>query len=793
MNIPAACRCETFVHPRAVFNPPGLASLAYRVGDFLSYRHALLLSRPGELHLNLWRPDATADLGVQLVEWWAYLAEVLAFYNERTAAQAFLRTADDEEFVRNLTRILGYRPRPGFGAHGSIAALLSGKSAVSLPPRLQFQTKPGPGRQPQIFELDAEIIIAPPDDLAADPVPETKLLRDHTLLLAGTVKQIAPGDQLLLIHRDGSKSAWIEATAVAPEKDPHGRANTRLSFKFLAGTSVPETEAADNYKLQRSTQTARPRSADGSLTNSQVSLESLHRDLTPGMPIVIESRAAIHLAGITSIAEDSYSLNPTAPPNETKLPVPGTVAGFAPAIAVTLDSTKTTVRFGWRDAGTIIAAPTTALTAANPEVVVAADTAGFAKPRPILLQPAAGAGAAATAQQKSDHHLTLAGLPTGSSFAAPLHLLPNLLPVSRGKSVVKEVLGSGDATQAGQEFVLHNAPVTYFQDHAARSGDGYSSTIRLRVNDVEWREVPSFFGQPADARVFVTSEDAAGKTHVKTGDGLNGARLPSGVDNVVAGYRFGGGEEPAGAGELSVINKAWPGLRAIRNPLAIGGGADPDSPARLRDLAPRSVLTFGRAVSATDYEVIAAAAPGVKRVRAYWAFNAVEQRAMLILYVGDDDDARRAAESAVTGIGQRDDADVRLAHKVRLRVALRILVDRSYDRETVKSAVRTALVDPAAGLFGVTRGRIGRAVYRSAVHKACRDVAGVVSSEALTVSLVQAPAPADASTSAPIAFALFFEAVPLSIHRYDPGEGGFFTIENLDADLLIETELADGR
>jgi hypothetical protein len=184
----------------------------------------------------------------------------------------------------------------------------------------------------------------------------------------------------------------------------------------------------------------------------------------------------------------------------------------------------------------------------------------------------------------------------------------------------------------------------------------------------------------------------------------------------------------------------------------------------------------------------------VKRVRAYWAFNAVEQRAMLILYVGDDAAAKTAATAAISGIGERDDAEIRVAHPVTIRVRLRLVIDSRYDTETVTAAVRTALIDDDKGLFGVKRGRIGRAIYRSALHKACRDVEGVIASEALAVSLVPATSTStsSASRSSELAFVLTFLSIPLQTHRYDPGEGGFFTIENPDTDLTIQTEVASG-
>ncbi len=80
MTEPAApCPCETFVFPQSITNPPGRSRINYRVGDFIAFREALLRSRPGEVELANWRPGAQGDLAVQMIEWWAYVADILRF------------------------------------------------------------------------------------------------------------------------------------------------------------------------------------------------------------------------------------------------------------------------------------------------------------------------------------------------------------------------------------------------------------------------------------------------------------------------------------------------------------------------------------------------------------------------------------------------------------------------------------------------------------------------------------------------------------------------------------------
>src|ERR1035438_10237754 len=102
-----ACPCDAVPVLLTISNPPGRSTIAYRVGDYLTFRYALLQALPDEVELVAWRPSAQGDLALQMMEWWAYLADILTFYNERIANQDYLRTADLPESVQRLIRVLG--------------------------------------------------------------------------------------------------------------------------------------------------------------------------------------------------------------------------------------------------------------------------------------------------------------------------------------------------------------------------------------------------------------------------------------------------------------------------------------------------------------------------------------------------------------------------------------------------------------------------------------------------------------------------------------------------------------
>ena len=131
---------------------------------------------------------------------------------------------------------------------------------------------------------------------------------------------------------------------------------------------------------------------------------------------------------------------------------------------------------------------------------------------------------------------------------------------------VQEVLGSGDGSKPFQKFTLKQPPLTYV---GADTTSGTLSTLRVFVNDIEWREVPALYGAEPKDRVFVTRVGDDGKTTVQFGDGLTGARLPTGQENVRATYRRGVGLGGLlKADQLSILMTRPAGVRGVTNPHA---------------------------------------------------------------------------------------------------------------------------------------------------------------------------------------------------------------------------------
>jgi hypothetical protein len=732
------CPCNGAPSQLAIFNLPGRDRLDYRIGDFVSFRHALLRSvidppLGPESELGSWKPDTGGDFGVQMLEWWAYLADILAFYNERIANETYLRTATLPESVRRLVRTIGYRPRPGIAARGTLVALAGGHRALTLPRGFSLDSKPGPGQRPQTFELDADTVIAPANTVAARPTTFPLSPATTALYVAGSNLPVAVGE-VLLMRRAGDPSVYI-LDITAKQIDPTA-ASPRTRLTFTTNNVLPVAAAASELELLRSTQTAAVSTLDGSaLSGSTIHLASLSRDLHAGDYVVLTAfdQALKPLRRITAISDALWYANhlasgpgdaPAAP--EIPIAIPHSVLTLDSEVPSGWSNDKTTVRFLWRSAGTLLDQPVMTFTGAPPATLSAQAPATFPADAglPVVISDSIGQGMAAFGSPGNGGAILAASGfgPQPVTLKPPLTVHYNLLAVSRGKTVLNEILGSGDAGIAGQQFVLKKGPLTYIA-----KGDSYASTLAVSVNGRRWQEAKSFYRQPPDAEIFVTREDEQQNTRVLFGDGVNGARLPTGIDNVLATYRYGSGASSPRAGEITVINKPYPNLKAVQNPVAVGSGADPDPPNQIRRLAPATIMTFGRAVSANDYEVIAARAPGVTRARAVWSFDAIEQRAAVKIYVTGDAGAEKSARDAiaVTGDPHRH-VVVTAAAQLPVLLGLPVRIDGRFQLDDVKAALRQALLDEERGLFGTRRLGIGQAVFDSEIAAACHACEGVV-------------------------------------------------------------------
>jgi predicted phage baseplate assembly protein len=192
----------------------------------------------------------------------------------------------------------------------------------------------------------------------------------------------------------------------------------------------------------------------------------------------------------------------------------------------------------------------------------------------------------------------------------------NVVPARQGRTVLYEVLGSGDGSQANQCFRLRQGPLSFY---SAPVPSGVEAALAVQVNGVTWHPAPFLYGLEKDSRAYIVRQDARGNTEIIFGDGEHGARLPSGYEQITATYSVGiGPEGNVPAGSLNLLQSALPGIDSVTNPLRPAGGAGPESLERARQNAPLSTRTVERIVSLPDYEDFVRCFAGVGKAQARW-------------------------------------------------------------------------------------------------------------------------------------------------------------------------------
>ncbi|MFO0952906.1 MAG: hypothetical protein U0835_17500 [Isosphaeraceae bacterium] len=152
------CRPVASETPEATSNRPGLPAVRYRVGTFTSFRRTMLEAAAAPGPLREWTARAGDDFAVALVEMWAYVADILTFYQERAANEAYLRTATRRESVLRLAALLDYRPAPGSSAVAHLAFTAERGKTVRVPEGLRVQSVPGQDERPQKFQTDESVV-----------------------------------------------------------------------------------------------------------------------------------------------------------------------------------------------------------------------------------------------------------------------------------------------------------------------------------------------------------------------------------------------------------------------------------------------------------------------------------------------------------------------------------------------------------------------------------------------------------------------------------------------------------
>jgi predicted phage baseplate assembly protein len=907
--------------PLRPYNPPGLSAIAYRIGTFSSFRQAMLddVARPNLLYylvdaeqatpnpFERWRAGAEGDYHTMLIELWAYLADILTFYQERIANEAYLPTATQRDSSLRLAELIGYRPSPGAAASALVAFTVAKDKAVTIAGSFRVGSRATPERPAAVFETAAAITAlgahsaiplsarAPTNQFAAlsdlqavaasGGVDDLALAQAATnvygpagaiylhtfsfgmllgglgatattsrsVVLAGIDLRLAAGDYVLVVENENEGADVEQKTLqridkVTPDKtagtttitwsEEPGLSYANVTLYALRVTAAPFGSNAPAWASLPATLTnsdgrnssapfllnwdLRPTpewrndnpdtnhpfylptpdqtgdflfldsiydAARGTLDNpGRVALVTDGEEpkvfrFTDARPAsiayyAISGRVTRLTLDVTDepLPDDTFPLRNTVIltgaellPMQNLLPLPDPLTGNT----LILDGLYPDLQAGQQ---VIVSGQLYDPTTVPPSQVSGAEDGILADP-PVL------------DQANNLTTVTLKSALRAQYARAGAVLRANVVEATQGETVKNEILGSSDGS-AFQAYTLKKSPLTYLPSTSAEGLAASESTLQVMVNSVQWAEQPTLLESAPNDRAYTTAQDDAGKTSVSFGDGINGARPPTGRNNISARYRKGlGTSGNVESGAIQQLIDSASGLQQATNPLKAAGGADPEGLDEIQANAPARQRTIGRAVSAADYAALALSYPGVGKASAAWVLrDPLTLKAIAHPYIqltvatGDGSplaDAGTLLANLRAFLDARRDPNVSLRigdyTPVYVEVAATIDILDAYPRQGTLDKVQAALnpgvnPDGTAGFFAFESLDFGQSIHLSAVYAALQSVEGV---SAATITVLRRLTPPNADTD-PTAVRghIFIRPGELAVIANDPTDPG---------------------
>ncbi len=818
--------------PHRPLNRPALDRIAYRIGAYPHFREAMMRSINQSLPLAGWTHRAPDDPGIALLEGAAILGDILTFYQEHYANEAWLRTARWRDSISDLVRVLGYRLSPGLAGAGTFAFQVKGDAPVTIPAGHPLKADLAELTAQVDFETSAECIAHPAlgkfhlyrtrnyaDELtAARSICElgpgsAQTLVGENALKAGDRLVLIPSEELwsgsgsthpaqtvpqfikltkveivldrVILHLEGAiATSWTggaTAARVGREFRHFGHnAPIKTTSSVLTGSTITgASQVTTDFNRHLDHLCSQATSLSPYLDVRIMPLDSEVSDLAIGGNILITAPSVSYsgsgkspysamriisaaspgpmtvgnLSGSTTFVTLQSDLVPNADlsnptvdlrtmrihelkgPLFTLRALPTFSWGALPASASNLLCFYGTQRDAVLMAGRrlFLRAPDgreADLTCANPPEDFPADPSEPDLPR---MWP-----------------LDFTQVPAGFRHedfdeAAPtVDVFGNLVDVTQGKTERDVPLGNGDARLSFQTFKLPKAPLTYFLSVSATPPE--APELSVWVNGREWTRVDSFFGRSAEEQVWLVREDADGNSYVQTGDGETGARLPSGLQNIVARYRTGSGAYGrAKDGTSPTTPLKLPNLDKLHLLGEVSGGSTPESEDKAREAAPGKIQGLGRLVSIRDYETEVLGIAGVITATAAWGLvdNTPAVLLCVLLEAGREGEFGSLTDADTSSIADtiasyqrcrgsnRFPVVARQAFYRHAWVELTYAADPALIPADVEAAILAALGladdegTERSGLFGLRARRLGQPEYATSIEAAVQRVAGV--------------------------------------------------------------------
>lgn len=193
-------------------NGNGHLRIDYTDKDYASLRQAMLeLARE---KLPAWTDHSPNDLGVLLLELFAYMGDIMLYYQDRIAAESYLDTAVERRSVVNLLRLIGYELRPPTPASADLTLLFAHDATglVTIDTGTEFQTTAQATGEPVRFQYLRQPLTVDMDLLPIRPHTDGQDYKRFETLPVVQVDSVVTGE--ILGSSDGSAGQRFRLSGV---------------------------------------------------------------------------------------------------------------------------------------------------------------------------------------------------------------------------------------------------------------------------------------------------------------------------------------------------------------------------------------------------------------------------------------------------------------------------------------------------------------------------------------------------------------------------------------------------
>ena len=218
-----------------------------------------------------WAERSEADLGMALLELYAYVGDQLSYLQDRVALEGFLRTATQYESVKKLLQLVDYDIYPGHAASTALVIEAAGNAPLYLATGFQASTMATKEAAAVIYETQVDIVVVPTlSRIALSIDAPSNVARTQAVLASIDTVLLTPGKRVLLQNGATREWATVQSRII-------GITTTTVTF---------EAALLNDYPV--STTLLHGNVVDA--THGETVVHALIESSTPGMPPTIEEK-----------------------------------------------------------------------------------------------------------------------------------------------------------------------------------------------------------------------------------------------------------------------------------------------------------------------------------------------------------------------------------------------------------------------------------------------------------------------------------------------------------------------